>query len=73
MILLEFYVWTVFFSFLFYTMINLSNADKEVELIVRYKGNEINPIIAFLLPIVNLIVMVYEVALMVEIVKKWGR
>lgn len=68
----ENYVWTVFFSFMFY-MVLYAGSDLDLDLRIRFKGKEINPTIMFFIPIVNLLLMVYEWLLIIEIFKSRRR
>lgn len=67
--LIECYVWTVFFSFMFY-MVLYAGSDKDLDIHISFKGMEIHPVVMFFLPILNFLVMVYECILIIEIFKE---
>lgn len=68
MLLLEIYVWTVFLSFMFYVIVN-SVYDQEIN--VSYKDVEINPVVVFFIPVINMIFLVYEIVIMAQAIAEW--
>ena len=66
--LIEFYVWTVIFAFMFY-MVLYAGSDTDLDIHITFRGREIHPVAVFFIPIVNLLLMVYEWALIIAIFK----
>lgn len=66
--ILEFYIWTVFFAFIFY-MVLYAGSDEDLDIHIAFKGIEIHPVVIFFIPFVNLLFMIYEWILIIEIFK----